>query len=192
MNIKQIPANLSLSALINVLNSVFQTIQSQTGVGVQNPAAAALSMGNFKITDLADPLLPQDALNLRYADSRYLLSSTQVAQPSPVVPVAASAAATPSTSGGNTAVLFNLVANLALSAANVSTPSAAGQLLLVWLFQDATGGRKTTWSNPPFRGAPSGLSVKANTWSLVTFASQNDPADAALKWWFQSLVTNQT
>lgn len=89
---------------------------------------------------------------------------------------------------------FALTANLTLTAANTSDPTllAAGSLMAVFLRQDSTGGWTTTWNSPPFRGGPGGLGVLKNTWSLVMFINQVDPADSVLKWWRTSLITNQT
>lgn len=86
---------------------------------------------------------------------------------------------------------LTLTANLALTAANTGTPAAAGQQMYLFLRQDSTGGWTVTWSSA-FRGAPTGLENLASTWSLVAFVCQVDPADSLLKWWFVSLVTNQT
>lgn len=43
-----------------------------TAIPLASGAAADLNMGNFKVTNMADPTQPMDAVNLRTADGRYL------------------------------------------------------------------------------------------------------------------------
>lgn len=101
-----------------------------------------------------------------------------------------------STSAPFTVVDKTLSANATIS---TPTPTLVGQGLAYFIRQNGTGGFITTWSSPPFRGATSsahsgqiGLGTLKNTWSLILFVSETDPADGVLKWWKACLVTNQT
>jgi hypothetical protein len=99
------------------------------------------------------------------------------------------------TGGSVTISDTTLSANTTITGPN---PSAVGQILAVFIRQNATGGFATTWNNPPFRGVGSGasgilgLGVLALTWSLIVWISETDPADSTLKWWLACITTNQS
>lgn len=79
MSLQTIPGGLTGNGLTDAVNKVIRSIAQQLGVGMQNPATAALSMTGLKITNLANPTLPADALNLQTADARYLRASAVAA-----------------------------------------------------------------------------------------------------------------
>jgi hypothetical protein len=83
---------------------------------------------------------------------------------------------------------LTLTANTTIS---TPTPAAQGDVLVVLLLQDGTGGRTATWSNPPFRVSQAHPGEKANTYSIFIFTAINDPADAVLKWFLTGApITN--
>lgn len=75
----ELPSNLGDPKLISALNDVFRTISQKLPPDATPEQAANLVMNNFRITTLADPLGPQDALNVRSAERLFAQSSPQIA-----------------------------------------------------------------------------------------------------------------
>ena len=87
--------------------------------------------------------------------------------------------------GGNVGASVNME-DIALTGTTAITPTTAvgvGKLLCLFLTQDATGGRLSTWSPTIFRWPPVGLNTHASTITMVWFVGHVDPADSVTKWW---------
>jgi hypothetical protein len=179
---------------LSKLNRNFQLLGNQLAklLGSGDPAtvfagtvqAAAFNSPNTAIPNDPTQLLTRGAADALYAPQiiRNAILSGQwegfKIEPFPFPkPSGGGGAGTP------TIMDITLVANLTLGPSDVASPAAAGQWLVIFLRQNATGGYVATFSSPPFRGTLTGLSTLPSTWSALLFISQVDPADTLLKWW---------
>lgn len=172
----------SIPAINDVQSLRLAVIQALNTLVAQfnGPQNTVYNMNNNRVSNVANPALQGDAVNLLYLTSA--LSSigsgpTVVAQGS----------------GTSTNIYNNTVYTVIktiTSGTTITSPSAslgtAGALLGVRLQQDGSGGHIIGWSSD-FRYAPVGLDVSANTFSSFIFMSAIDPADAVMRWWLMGV-----
>ncbi|HLG99826.1 MAG TPA: hypothetical protein VKX49_26185 [Bryobacteraceae bacterium] len=178
VTITPIAAGTAGDQLVDALNLRLRAIAAAITEGGSLKISGALDMGGFGIVNLADPVAPTDALNLRSADKRYAM-----------IGGVKQAASVSITSGGGVTVASQTLT--AATTINTPAPVAQGNILVVLLLQDPTGGHTVTWSNPPFRVSQAHLGGKASTYSILVFTAITDPADGNLKWFLTAIpITN--
>ena len=86
---------------------------------------------------------------------------------------------------GNTQILE---VPLTTSTTNISQASATteGVALIVFIYQDATGGRQITW-DPNFRYTTVNIVTTAHTTSVFNYISRQDPTAGTIQWYLTAL-----
>lgn len=96
-------------------------------------------------------------------------------------------APTPAT--GPTITCTDITLSAASTLITATSATAAGDLLFLFLIQDATGGRLITWDTN-LKWAPVDIAPIASTVTMVPFVSRVDPADSsAINWFYVPLLS---
>lgn len=132
----------------------------------QSPALADLSLGGFKITNLAAAINPSDAL--RY-DQRFAAAGGPITHNAYTTPIAVAIAATTTINTTNSNIFtVSLTQNTTL-AFNPANPD--GQTISIRFAQDATGGRTVTLpSNAKAAGSLDTTALHVS-WLTLTYTS---------------------
>lgn len=148
--------------VIELLNDRFRQIQE----AVDAPTwISDVDAGGFRLVNLGDPTAARDAINLQYADKRYLrggsggtvdlsgLRAVDAALAARIAVLEARITALTGGGGGGTGLAAVLDNALTTTTTNITSPfmPADGDLLFVRNKQDATGGRRITWATT-FKG----------------------------------------